>query len=526
MSATAQPAIAARPLPPLPNLRALIGVAAVLLGTFTSLVNARLTDIGLNDIRGALGIGSDEGAWIVTAYLTAEVAAIPAAVWLRGILSPARGVLLGSLLFTLFSFAAPFSPSLPVLLTIQALRGLSAGVLIPMAYAVVMRHLPQHLRLYGLSLYALISAFTPSLSVSLEAWVLDHFNWRYLFWLNILPGVLTLFAGAYGLTRDPIKYMRFRRPDGFSLVALSLGLAALVTVLDQGNRLDWFASGLIVGLLASAALLLGGAVVHALLHPLPLVDTRLLWRRNTGLGLFMMFLTRIAAMSSALVLPQYFVRIQGFRALESGSVFLASALPQFVLMPFVAWLCYRLDPRHLMAFGAALTGMGLLAMTGLTHDWNTNQVLLPLVIQSSAAPFVAIPTMVLITEDITMREIPWIASLVHMVRTVGSAVGIAAIGTFIRVQEQIQSNLLGLHVTAAGGPAAQRLDALSQALDSYFPDTVGATKAATALVARLVQREAFVLAYRDAFLLLGGMMLIAALISLLFRRPILPGKLL
>lgn len=517
---------AARPAPALPSLRALIGVAAVLLGTFTSLVNARLTEIGLADIRGALGIGADEGSWIVTAYVAAEVAAIPAAVWLRGILSPARGVLLGSALFTLFSLVAPFSPSLTALLMIQALRGLSAGVLIPMAYAVVMRHLPQHLRLYGLSLYALISAFTPSLSVSVEAWVLDRFNWQYLFWLNVLPGVLTLFAGAYGLTRDPIKYMRFRRPDVFSLAALSLGLAVLVTALDQGNRLDWLASGLITGLLASATLLLGGALVHALLHHDPLVDPRLLWRRNTGLGLFMMFLTRIAAMSSALVLPQYFTRIQGFRALESGSIFLASALPQFVLMPLVAWLCYRIDPRRLMAVGAALTGAGLLTMTQLTHEWNGNDVLLPLILQSCAAPLVAIPTMVLITEDITIREIPWIASLVHIVRTVGSAVGVAAIGTFVRVQEQVNSHLLGLHVTAGSGPATQRIEALSQALSARYPDSEAAARAATALVARVVQREAFVLAYRDAFLLLGIMMLAAIVISFCFRRTPLPGKLL
>jgi DHA2 family multidrug resistance protein len=526
MASTAHSAAATKPAPAAPSLRALIGVAAVLLGTFTSLINARLTDIGLADMRGALGISTDEGSWIVTAYVAAEVAAIPAAVWLRGILSPARGVLLGSGLFTLFSLAAPFSPSLTVLLTVQALRGLSAGVLIPMAYAVVMRHLPQHLRLYGLSLYALISAFTPALSVSIEAWVVEHLSWQYLFWLNVLPGALTLFAGAYGLTRDPIKYMRFRRPDGFSLVVLSLGLAALVTALDQGNRLDWFASGLVTGLFASATLLLGGALVHALLHHDPLVDPRLLWRRNTGLGLFMMFLTRIAAMSSALVLPQYFARVQGFRALESGSVFLASALPQLVLMPLVAWLCYRIDPRQLMAFGAALTGAGLLTMMGLTHEWSGNEFLLPLALQSSAAPFVAIPTMVLITEDIAIREIPWIASLVHIVRTVGSAVGVATIGTFVRVQEQVNSNLLGLHVTAASGPTGQRIEALSQALASHLPDAATATKATTALVARLVQREAFVLAYRDAFLLLGSMMLAAALISLLFRRASLPGKLL
>lgn len=133
--------------------------------------------------------------------------------------------------------------------------------------------------------------------------------------------------------------------------------------------------------------------------------------------------------------------------------------------------------------------------------------------------------MVLITEDISIREIPWIASLVHIVRTVGSAVGVAAVGTFVRVEEQVQSNLLGLHITATSGPTGQRIEALSQTLMSHLPD-VTATKAATALIARLVQREAFVLAYRDAFLLLGSMMLAATLIGFLFRKTPLPGKLL
>lgn len=215
MSTAATVQGASQPKPAsLPDMRALIGIVAVLLGTVTSLLNSRLTDIGLADIRGALGVGMDEASWLTTAYVVAEVAAIPSAVWLRSILSPARGVMIGALIFTIASMAAPFSSNLQVLISIQAIRGLSAGVLIPMAYAVVMRHLPQHLRLYGLSLYALASSLTPSLAVGIEGWVITHLSWEYLFWINIIPGSLTLLAGAYGLANDPIKFLRFRRHDG------------------------------------------------------------------------------------------------------------------------------------------------------------------------------------------------------------------------------------------------------------------------------------------------------------------------
>jgi MFS transporter, DHA2 family, multidrug resistance protein len=494
-----------------PGLRTLVGIGAVLLGTFTSILNARLTDIGLADIRGALGLSLDEASWITTAYVVAEVAAIPAAVWLRGILSPTRGVILGAALFSVFSLAAPFSPDLSILLSLQALRGLSAGVLIPMAYAVIMRHLPQHQRLYGLSFYALVSATTPSLSVSLEAFILEHLSWEFLFWLNIVPGALTVFAASYGLAHDPVKYMRFRKFDGFGLLALSLGL-------------DWLQSGLIVGFLLAGAFLIGAFFLHALLHPNPVVSPRLLWRRNIGLGLMMMFASRIAVMSSAFIVPQYLIRIQGYRALESSDLFLATAIPQLLLAPVVVWLCYRVDPRNLLALGGMLMGGGLLLSANITGLWASEEFLLPLLLQSVGGSLVAIPTMVLITEDITLQEIPWIASLVHIVRTIGSAIGLALVTTTVRVQEQVYSNLIGQHVESGDVDVAARIETLAQTVLPRAANPQEAVGQATALLARTVQREAYVLSYTDAFLLIGAIMLLATALSLALRKTLLPGR--
>ncbi|MBA4489273.1 DHA2 family efflux MFS transporter permease subunit [Paracoccus sp. S1E-3] len=522
MSATT--ATAAPPAIKLPDLRALIGVGAVLLGTLTSLLNSRLTDIGLADIRGALGVGMDEASWLTTAYVVAEVAAIPSAVWLRSILSPARGVLIGSLIFTMASFLAPFSPNLQVLIAIQAIRGLSAGILMPMAYAVVMRHMPQPLRIYALSFYALVSSLTPAVAASIEGWIMFHLSWEYLFWINVIPGSLTLLAGAYGLANDPIKFLRFRRHDGFGLLALSLGLAALVTALDQGNRLDWFGSGLIVGLLAAAGFLLAAYLIHALRHNDPVVSPRLLARDNIGLSLLVMFVMRIGLMSSAYLIPQYLIRVQGFRALESGTMFWVSALPQIILTPFVAWLIYRLDPRNLVAFGLLLFGAGTLMLTDLTHLWTGAQFLPALLVQSVAAPFIAVPLMVLMTEEITVREIPWIASLVHITRTVSSALGLALVATFTRKQEQLHSALLGLHVESGSAMVQGRIDATASTLEAQAVDPVLATGRATAMLAGTVQREAFVLAYADMFLVLGVTLVLTSLATLFMYRPKLPGK--
>ena len=508
----------------LPNLQALIGVGAVLLGTLTSLLNARLLDIGLADIRGSLGVGMDEASWLTTAYVAAEVAAIPSAVWLRSILSLARGVLIGSLIFTVASFLAPFSPNLETLIGVQAVRGLSAGILMPMAYAVVMRHMPQPLRLYGLAFYALVSSLMPSIAASVAGWVMLHLSWEYLFWINVIPGSLTLLAGAYGLANDPIKFLRFRRHDGFGLIALSLGLAALVTALDQGNRLDWFASGLIVGLLASAAFLLSIYLVHALRHRDPVVSPRLLARDNIGLSLLVLFTMRIGLMTTAYLIPQYLIRIQGYRALESGQVFWLSALPQILLTPLVAWMLYRMDPRNLLAFGLLLFGVGTLMLTNLTHLWIGDQLLPSLLVQSVAAPFVAVPLMVLMTEEITVREIPWIASLVHITRTVGSAVGLALVATFTRKQEQVHSALTGLHVQGGDAMVQARQEATAAGLEAQGVDPTTAAAKASATLAGVIQREAFVLAYSDMFLILGLLMAAMSLVTLFMYRPKLPGK--
>ncbi|MGO4625099.1 DHA2 family efflux MFS transporter permease subunit [Ensifer sp. 2YAB10] len=508
----------------LPSLTTAVAIAAVLLGTFTSILNSRMTEIGLADIRGALGLGFDEASWITTAYVVAEVAAIPAAVWLRGILSPARGVMIGAALFTLFSLVAPFSPDLFFLLSIQALRGLSAGILIPMAYAVIMRHLPQNQRLYGLSLYALVSVATPSLSVSLEAWILDHLSWQFLFWLSALPGAATVMAAAYGLVRDPVKYMRFRRIDGFGLLSLSLGLAALVAALDQGNRLDWLNSGLIVGLLAAGVFLLGAFLVHALLHPDPVVGPKLLLRRNVGLGLAVMFVSRIAITSSAFVIPQYLMRVQGYRALESGPLFLATIAPQFLLAPFVAWLCYRIDPRNLLVVGGLLTAASIFSAVNVTNVWIADDFLAAVLLQAIGAPLIAIPTMVVITEDITFQEIPWIASLVHIVRTLGGAIGMAIVTTLVRIREQLHSNLLGLHVQSGGTEVDQRLQTLAKGFRLQGASAQDALVQATAVIGRSLQREAFVLSYSDAFFVLGVVTLLAVAITLGMRRPVLPGR--
>lgn len=500
----------------------LIAVTAVMIGTFTSILNSRLTDIGLADLRGAFGLGLDEASWITTSYITAEVAAIATTVWLRTHLSPALGVMIGASLFSVFSLLAPFSPSLEVLLALQALRGLAAGMLIPMTFAVVMRNIAQPRRLYVLSIYAVISGFTPNIAIFAEAWIIERLSWEYLFWINVIPSSTAVFGAYLTMQWDTAKFSRFRRPDLFGLSTLSLGLACFVTALDQGNRLDWFQSGLIVGLLSAATLLLVAFFVNTVRHPLPMLDLRIVLQRNAGLSLFVLFTTRFATMATAFVIPQFLIRIQGYRTLEISDYFLLTGLPQLLLAPIAAWLCYRFAPRNLIVLGAIAFSAGLSIAAVPTNLWNGDQFMIAMLIQSVASPFMAVPVMLIITEDITFPQIPWIAMWVHIVRTVGTTIATAAVTTYVRIDEQINSNLLGLHVRQGDHTVQTWLDTAAMPFNTSLGGNAAA--AATTQLARAVQREAFVLTYGDALHALWLITLFAALAGLLMRPTKVPGK--
>jgi DHA2 family multidrug resistance protein len=507
----------------MPDLKALIAVGSVLLGTLTSVLNSRLTDIGLSDIRGALGLGFDEASWITTAYVVAEVAAVPVAVWLRGVVSQAPTLIFGSLFFSLLSLAAPFSPNLQVMLAIQGLRGLSAGLIIPTTYSVVMRYTPKPMRLYALSLYAITSGFTPSFSSYLEATIVADLSWRFLFWCSALPGALTILAAAYGLKFDPIKLTKLRRPDLFGLLLLSMGFGSLVAAMDQGNRLDWLSSGLIVALLSTSVFMLAAYAVHSFRNPRAVVAPHILARANISLGLAIMLVSRVAATSGSFVIPQFLARMQGYRALESGGFFLIAGLPTVALTPLIAWLCFKIDVRNLIAFGAIVFGAGVLVGTKMTSVWTGHEFMPALLLQTVGACFLSVPVMALVTEDIFVPEIPWLASMVQLTRTVGSSVGLALVGTVVRVREQVHSNITGLHVQGGGIATQDRLDILAASLAAKA-GAADASSQAVALIARTIQRESYVLAYQDALYTLAVIILLSALMAIFLKPTKLPGR--
>ncbi|HEV7386236.1 MAG TPA: MFS transporter, partial [Phenylobacterium sp.] len=304
MSGSATPPAVAVPTPPPEQPIPWFGLAAVLLGTFISTLNGRLSTFGLNDIRGGVHAGFDDGAWITTAQTVAQMLVLPVAIWLGAVFGARRVLIEAALAYAVISFLEPFSPNLAMLLGLQFMGGLASGFFIPLTLSFILRAIPPRLWAYGIALYALNLELSLNISASLEGWYTDHLSWRWIFWQNV-PLALGMFAcfkwGSRPEPPNPAPPM----PDRFGLVTSGMGLALIYAALDQGNRLDWLNSGLIWGLLAAGVILVAAFLAHERRSPQPFINLKVAFGPPLPRLLVLVAFLRLTILSTAYLIPQY-----------------------------------------------------------------------------------------------------------------------------------------------------------------------------------------------------------------------------
>src|ERR1700683_1937157 len=229
-----------------------LGLAAVLMGTFISTLNGRLSSFGLADIRGAVGADFDQGAWITTAQTVAQMLVTLPALWMGAVYGPRRVLIGASLAFALISLLTPYAPTLPALLVMQFLNGCASGFFIPLTLSFILRNMPPKYWVYGIVLYALNLELSLNISASLEGYYIEHLSWRWIFWQNVPLALIMTICLRAGIPAGQTPPPAQRPPlDRFGLVFAGLGFAIIYAALYQGNRLDWLNSGLVWGLLCS-----------------------------------------------------------------------------------------------------------------------------------------------------------------------------------------------------------------------------------------------------------------------------------
>lgn len=493
--------LAPKPLPaPAPFTgRLALGLVGVLIGALTSGINDRVTDIALADLLGAYGLGHDEGTWFSSVYAAAEVSAMLLAPWFAVTFSLRRFAVVATVAFGLLGVLAPLAPDFSTLLLLRVLQGLAGGALPPLLMTAALRFLPWHIKLYGLSAYALTATFGPNLALPLAALWTENADWRLLMWQIIPPCLLGSALIAYGLPQDPLRLERLRQFDWRGALLGAGGLSLLVVGLTQGERLDWFESPLITALLLGAAVCLPLFALNEWFHPLPLFKLQLLGRRNFAFGIATLMLFMFLGLAGSAIPSAYLANVQGYRPLQTMPLALTIALPQLLVAPFIAFVINRnwVDARYVIAAGLVLLSTATLLASQITSVWIRDDFYPLQVLHTFGQPMVVVPLLMLATGVIHPLEGPFASAMVNSLRGLASVVSGVVLENFITHREHLHSNTL--------------LDQVANRLP-----TLPAEQAVQ--IAERVRQQAFTLTYADAWLALIAIAL--ALVLILVTLPV------
>jgi DHA2 family multidrug resistance protein len=493
-----------------------LGMAAVLMGTFISTLNGRFSTFALADIRGALHVGFDEGAWITTAQTAAQMLVAPFAVWAGSIYGARQILIASSLAFAVISLLTPFAPNLPALLVFQFIGGLASGCFIPLTLSFILRVTPPKLWAYGVAVYALNLELSLNISASIEGWYADHWSWHLLYWQNIPLALIMAVCVHFGTERMPPMPSPIRG-DFFGVAAFASGLTLIYAALDQGNRLDWLNNGLICGLLIAGFLLLAAFVIHELKTPHPWLNLRAFVVGPLPFLLTLIALLRLSILSTALLIPQYLGTVRGFRALEVGHTLIWIAVPQLILCPISAFMLRRTDPRVAPSMGLICIGCAcLMVASGLTSSWGSEEFvssqLLQAVGQSLALSGIVFYSVLHIKPELILT----FGAMLQSARLMGGELGTAFVTTLSRLREQHASNLIGDHLQAGTAEVVHRLQLYSSvASRSGVPDPA----AGTSLLGRVVRAQATTQGVIDTYAAVGAIVILGLLILALLDPP-------
>jgi MFS transporter, DHA2 family, multidrug resistance protein len=497
-----------------------IAVIGATLGAFMAVLNIQIVNASLADIQGAIGAGIDDGGWISTSYLIAEIVVIPLSGWLAQVFSVRRYLLTNAILFLVLSVACAFAQDLPQMIVLRAIQGFTGGVLIPMAFTLIITLLPKSKQPVGLALFALSATFAPAIGPTIGGYLTENWGWQFIFYVNLVPGAVMIGMLWFSLEAKPMKLSLLREGDWAGIITMAIGLSALQTVLEEGNKDDWFGSPFIVKLSIIAAVALTAFLWIELTAKKPLLNLRLLFRRNFGFGMSANFLLGVALYGSVFILPVYLSRMQGYNAEQIGMVLAWTGLPQLLLIPLVPRLMKRFDPRLIIGIGFALFAASNFMNIYMTNDYATDQLFWPNIVRALGQALVMAPLSAVATAGIEAENAGSASGLFNMMRNLGGAVGIALLQTLLTKREQYHSNVLMQSVSMLEQATRTRIDQLTQNFIHHgVVDHAEATHRAVIAIDHIVQKQAFILAFSDTFYLLGAALIVALLAALMLRKP-------
>lgn len=524
---------AAGAIPSEVSTRPLIGILGVVLGAGLVTLAGRMLGLGLADLKGHVGISFDNGAWLDSAYNAPLMFIGPFTVYLGGLLGPRRILLFAAGIFTFACVFLPLIHSYSLLVVVLIIAGLTSGTFYPLTLTFALRNIPLRYLPFTIALYATFVDGAVNIAPSLYGWYRDHLSWQWMFWNSALIAPAMMLCIYLGIPPQPPRKKSGPAPSFVGFLYLSFGLALTFAALQQGQRLDWFRSGVFNACFWCGCFFLLCALIRRLRGPNFLVALPYLWNWNTVLLGILLFWFRFTLCTTIILIPQS-LAIRGFESDQIAPAVIWSALP-LIIVAFIAGLLllHRLDPRLLFAAGLACTAFAAWLNSQYSTAWAAENFyrteLLTGVGQAFA--FIGLVGCIVLQAIFTgglakpERALTF-SAFFHVVRLFGGTAGAIYMGHFLADREKLHSNLLGLHVSSGDWITVQNLRAMTAGLYAKSYGLATATARAADLIAARVRLQAYSLSIIDGFLLISWSCVCALiLIALLRKSPLNYGDL-
>jgi MFS transporter, DHA2 family, multidrug resistance protein len=514
----------------------LFGILGVVMGAGIVTLTGRMLTLGTADLKGSLGIGYDDGTWIGSAYNIALMFIGPFTVYFGGLLGARRVLLIAASLFTLICAFLPLIHNYSLLITALVFAGLTSGTFYPLTLSFALRNIPPRFLPFTLALYATFVDGAVNIAPSLYGWYRDHLSWHWMFWNSALLTPIMIACIYFGIPAPAPPAPGAKKataPSFAGFLYASAGFALLFAALDQGQRLDWWSSGLINALFFSAMIFLISSLVRRLRSPNPLVDLPYLRQWNTillGIGLAIF---RFCLLATIILVPQS-LAIHGFEADQIAPAVVWIAAPQLLIACIAALLLlYGLDSRLLMAAGFVCMAAASVMNAQFTAAWSASNYYRSELLMGVGQSFAFIG----LVSTIVLQAIfsgglskPQLAltfsAFFHIIRLLGGQIGVAFMTHYIAVREQLHSNLLGLHVQQGSWIDDAAIRQMAAGLYAKSSGLPAATGRAVGLISARIRLQAYTLTFIDGFHLVAWACVAALLlVALLKKAPLHFGEL-
>jgi DHA2 family multidrug resistance protein len=502
-----------------------IVAVVVTMATFMEILDTTIANVALPHIAGGLSSGIDESTWILTSYLVANAVVLPLSAWLSRAFGRKRYYMTCVALFTISSFLCGLAPSLGMLIFFRVFQGIGGGGLAPCEQAILVDTFPPEKRSGAFALYSMAIVTAPALGPTLGGWITDHFSWRWVFYINIPIGLLSLFLSDIVVTdSDRMKEeMRKTRESGLKvdfigIILVALAFGCLEVVLDKGQRDDWFESNFIVSFLIVSLTALASGIWWELYHHDPVVDLTLLRERNFALANFFYFMFGFVLIGSTVLIPQMLQGLFGYTAYQSGWAISPAAIVVVFMAPLVVKFIFpTFGAARLIGASFLLQAAALWYYSGLDLGADYHSFIVARLIQGFGIAFLFIPVSNLAYSYLPKELNNKASSLTNLFRNLGSSFGISFVTTLEARREQVHQTFLVEHLPAGDPAVLARLQAYSAQMMHGGYTAVDAKLHAEALLNQTMANQAKMLAFLDVFWVLAWFSVASAALALFIR---------